>query len=106
VAAEVGERLTGDQDPLGPSDACPRIGRCQACGTARGRAAATYQTPVGVFCATVCDWCVAAGNPPPVRSWAGAVERVLAHCQHFDLDIEEMGALLCGECGGGGDGWG
>jgi hypothetical protein len=55
---------------------------------------ATYQTPVGVFCATVCNRCVDAGNPPPVRSWGQACERVGAHCQHLGIDMEQMAALL------------
>ena len=46
--------MTGP-DPLGPSRRCPRAGRCEACGTTRQLEVATYQTPVGVFCATVCD---------------------------------------------------
>jgi hypothetical protein len=78
-----GEHLIASPDPLGLSRRCPRAGRCE-----------------------VCDGCLAAGNPPLVRSWAGAVERVLAHGQHLDLDVGEMRALLYGECGGGGDDWG
>jgi hypothetical protein len=81
-------------DPLGPSRRCPRAGRCQACGTTRHLEVATYQTPVGVFCATVCDRCVDAGTAPPVRSWPGAVERVGAHCQHLGIDVDQMAALL------------
>jgi hypothetical protein len=93
-------------DPLGPSRRCPRAGRCQACGATRQLEVATYQTPVGVFCATVCDPCVAAGNPPPVRSWPAAVERVGAHCQHLGIDVDHMAALLDREREGGGDGRG
>ena len=63
--------MTGP-DPLGPSRRCPRAGRCEACGTTRQLEVATYQTPVGVFCATICDPCVAAGKAPPVRSWVEA----------------------------------
>jgi hypothetical protein len=84
-------------DPLGPNRRCPRAARCQACGTVRQLAVATYQTPVGVFCATVCHACVAAGNPPPVRSWGQACERVGAHCQHLGIDLDQMGALLQAE---------
>jgi hypothetical protein len=81
-------------DPLGPSRRCPRAGRCEACGATRQLDVATYQTPVGVLCATVCGPCVDAGNPPPVRSWSGAVERVGAHCQHLGMDVDQMAALL------------
>jgi hypothetical protein len=81
-------------DPLGPSAACPRAGRCEACGTPRTLEVATYQTPVGVFCATVCCRCLRAHNPPPVRSWGQACERVGAHCQHLGIDLDQMADLL------------
>jgi hypothetical protein len=97
--------MTGP-DPLGPSRRCPRAGRCEACGAIRALEVATYQTPVGVFCATVCDRCVDAGNPPPVRSWPGAVERVGAHCEHLGVDVDQMASLLDHERRGGGDGRG
>jgi hypothetical protein len=84
----------GWPDPLGPSRRCPRAGRCEACGATRALEVATYQTPVGVFCATVCHRCVDAGNPPPVRSWGQACERVGAHCQHLGIDLDQMAALL------------
>ena len=84
----------GWADPLGPSRRCPRAGRCEAWDATRALEVATYQTPVGVFCATVCKRCVDAGNPPPVRSWGQACERVGAHCQHLGLDLDQMAALL------------
>jgi hypothetical protein len=93
-------------DRLGPSRRCPRTGRCEACGTTRRLEVATYQTQVGVFCATICDPCVDAGNAPPVRSWVEAFERVAAHCEHLGIDLDRMGALLHREQQGGGDGQG
>jgi hypothetical protein len=96
----------GWPDPLGPSRRCPRAGRCEACAATRHLEVATYQTPVGVFCATICAPCVAAGNPPEVRSWGQACERVGDHCQHLGLDLDQMGALLQREPEGGGDGRG
>jgi hypothetical protein len=65
---------------------------------------ATYQTQVGVFCATVCDPCIDAGKAPPVRSWIEAFERVGAHCEHLGIDLDQMGALLHRERQGDGDG--
>ena len=96
----------GGPDPLGPSRRCPQAGRCEACSTTRDLDVATYQTQVGVFCATVCDPCVAASNPPPVRSWLQAVERVGAHCQYLGIDLDQMADLLHREQHGGGDGQG
>ncbi len=93
-------------DPLGPSPRCPRAGRCEACGGSRDLEVATYQTPVGVFCATVCDPCIDAGKAPPVRSWVEAFERVAAHCEHLGIDLDQMAALLYGEPRGGSDGQG
>jgi hypothetical protein len=84
-------------DPLGPSRRCPRAARCQACGAARQLDVATYQTPVGVLCATVCRSCVAAGAAPPIRSWSQACERVSAHCQHLGINLDQMAALLQAE---------
>jgi hypothetical protein len=95
--------MTGP-DRLGPSRRCPRAGRCEACGATRQLEVVTYQTQVGVFCATVCDPCVDAGKAPPVRSWLQAFERVGAHCEHLGIDLDQMAALLHRE--GGGDGWG
>jgi hypothetical protein len=95
--------MTGPEQ-LGPSRRCPQAGRCEACGTTRDLDLATYQTQVGVFCATVCDPCIDAGKAPPVRSWIEAFERVGAHCEHLGIDLDQMAALLRDE--GGGDGWG
>jgi hypothetical protein len=81
-------------DPLGPSRRCPRAGRCEACGATSHLEVATYQTAVGVFCATVCGRCVDAGTAPPVRSWGQAAERVGAHCLHLGIGLDQMAALL------------
>jgi hypothetical protein len=86
-------------DPLGPTTRCPRDDRCEVCGGARDPQVATYQTPVGVFCATVCRPCVAVGPAPPVRSWSQAIWRVGAHCQHLGIDVDQMAALLHAERG-------
>jgi hypothetical protein len=55
---------------------------------------ATYQTQVGVLCATVCDPCIDAGKAPPVRSWLEAFDRVAAHCEHLGLHLDQMANLL------------
>jgi hypothetical protein len=86
--------MTATPDPLGPTLGCWLGSRCEACGGGQRLELATYQTPVGVVCATVCCACVAAGNPPPVRSWGHAARRVAAHCKHLGIDLDQMGALL------------
>jgi hypothetical protein len=89
--------VTAPGDRLGPVARCPLAARCEACGNDQDLDVATYQTPVGVFCATVCWPCVDAGNPPPIRSWGQACERVGEHCQHLGIDLDQMAALLRGE---------
>jgi hypothetical protein len=89
--------VTAPGDRLGPVARCPLAARCQACGADHELEVATYQTPVGVFCATVCGACLAAGNPPPIRSWGQACERVGEHCGHLGIDLDRMGALLQAE---------
>ena len=84
----------GWPDPLGPSRRCPPARRCEACGATRALEVATYETPVGVFCATVCGQCLSLGMAPPVRSWGQACERVGAHCQHLGIDLDQMADLL------------
>ena len=88
-------------DPLAPSPDCPLAGRCQACGGVGGRdlEVATYQTPVGVFCATVCGRCVDAGKAPPVRAWGQACELVCQHCGHLGIDLDQMADILQAERG-------
>lgn len=89
--------MTAPADPLGPTVRCPRGGRCEVCASARDLEVATYQTPVGVFCATVCGPCIDTDKAPPVTGWALAVERVGAHCEHLGIDVDEMAALLHAE---------
>jgi hypothetical protein len=91
--------VTAALDPLGPSARCPLGSRCEACGGDRRLEVATYQTPVGVFCATVCGRCVAAGSPPPIRSWGQACQRVGEHCQHLGLGPDQMADILQAERG-------
>jgi hypothetical protein len=86
-------------DRLGPAAACPLGARCEACGSGRDLDVATYDTPVGVFCATACGPCIDAAKAPPVRGWATAVERVGAHCGHLGVDVDQMAAILHAERG-------
>jgi hypothetical protein len=89
--------MTATPDPLSPTVGCSLGGRCEACGGGQRLKLTTYQTPVGVLCATVCGRCVAAGNPPPVCSWGQACQRVGEHCQHLGIDLDQMAALLQAE---------
>jgi hypothetical protein len=83
--------MTALGDWLGPVDRCPLGERCEACGSARELDVATYDTQVGVFCATACDRCLDQGKAPPVRGWAQACERVAAYCEHLGVDLDQIG---------------
>jgi hypothetical protein len=87
-------------DPLGPTARCPLAGRCEACAGTRELEVATYATPVGVLCATVCGACVDQGKAPAVRGWATACERVGGRCEHLGVDLDRMAALRHAEAGG------
>jgi hypothetical protein len=89
--------VTAPGDQLGPVARCPLPARCEACGGDRDLDLTTYQMRVGVFCATICGPCLAAGNPPPIRSWGQACERVGEHCGHLGIDLDQMAALLRAE---------
>jgi hypothetical protein len=80
-------------DWLGPVGRCPLGYRCEACGSTRELDVATYDTPVGVFCAAVCGPCVDEGKAPAVRGWAIACERVAAHCEHLGVDLDQMATI-------------
>jgi hypothetical protein len=84
-------------DRLGPVPQCRQGDRCEVCGSDRDLDVATYSTPVGVFCATVCDPCIDQATAPPVRGWAQACERVAAHCGHLGIDLDQMAAILHAE---------
>lgn len=72
--------------------ACPLAARCEACGAAADLDAATVGTPVGVYCATLCGPCFDKGRGPRRLGWGATTERVLAHCGHLGIDVEQMTA--------------
>jgi hypothetical protein len=88
---------------LGPVDRCPLGDCCEVCGSGHELDVATYDTPVGVFCATVCAPYTTPAKAPPVRGWAQAVERVAAHCGHLGIDVDQMAAIRHAERDPGGD---
>jgi hypothetical protein len=47
---------------------------------------------VGVMCLTMCDACQVFG--PPSMSLAQAVRRVMDHCEHLGVTVDEMAAAL------------
>lgn len=89
--------MTAPGDQLGPTMRCPLGDRCEVCGSGQDLDVAIYSTPVGVFCATVCERCTTPAKAPPVRGWAQACERVGGHCEHLGIDLDQMAAILHAE---------
>lgn len=73
---------------------CPLGHRCESCGTEHGGLKVrTAGTPLGVFCVTLCPRCAASDTPPPVAVGT-AVRLVMQHCEHLDIDVDQMAAAL------------
>jgi hypothetical protein len=75
---------------------CPRATECASCGGDEQLDRATGQTPVGVFCLTLCIDC-AETERLPVLGWRTAVERAGEHAAHLGIDVDEMGRLMAAE---------
>lgn len=62
---------------------CPRRAACEACGAVDVLAVVTFDLPIGVLCATLCDVCARDEALPPWLRFGGAgrVSRHAGHCQ-------------------------
>lgn len=67
---------------------CPVAPACESCGTPDHLAVVEADTPVGVLCLTLCDGCQDAHRTPRL-SWPQAVHRVLDHCEHTGLPLDD-----------------
>ncbi|SRR6266540_3181815 len=90
---------------------CPILGHCEHCGrVVADLAVATLGTPLGVYCATLCDQCAepelqtTKGRTPggligtrPPMSWGEAASRVGEHCEHLGIDLDQMADALKAE---------
>lgn len=73
---------------------CPVGDVCHACGDKSNLSVATFDTPVGVICMTVCDPCWRTGGVSRVHIHPiTATHMVLAHCEHLDIDLDQAAAL-------------
>lgn len=72
---------------------CPLAPHCEACGDAGDLTIVTARTEVGVPCLTLCQRCREQGRAP---AWPlpEAVRRVLHHCTHLRITVDEMAELL------------
>lgn len=80
--------------PLGPSANCPLGEQCEVCEATTLLAVDTVDSPVGVFCVTLCDDCAEAGKLPKIRSWSIAIERSADHCVHVGLTVDQAAAII------------
>ncbi|GAA2679499.1 MULTISPECIES: hypothetical protein [Actinosynnema] len=73
-------------------DLCPDAECCECCGRTSMLRATTFGTSLGVFCASVCATCLVAGRSP---RWGvtRVVERVLDHCTHLGITVDQMAVL-------------
>ena len=82
-----------DQQPmpidLDDTTRCPAEPCCETCGAVDDLDVGTADTPVGVLCLTLCGSCAEAGDLPRFPSWSAAVRRVLVHCEHLDVDLDQ-----------------
>lgn len=69
---------------------------CECCGTHGGLVVCTAESPMGVLCAGLCPTCVERGRLP-WQSLSQAVGRVLGHCEHLGIDLEQAAALRAAE---------
>lgn len=77
---------------------CPLQNHCAICGASTSlELAATFDTPLGVMCATLCDRCVEKKRPMPRLPLMNVVRRVAAHCEHLGITVEEMAQAMKSE---------
>lgn len=81
------------------TDRCPLFDHCATCGSTDDLAVATVETNVGVFCTTLCGCCADAGQTPRPPGWAAAMDWVAAHCEHLNINVDQMAALLADDRG-------
>lgn len=76
---------------------CPIGVRCEVDGRERSDLiVATYRTPLGVLCLTICPDHVAPEVSPPVS--VGTANRlVIQHCLHLGCTVDDMSEALEGE---------
>jgi hypothetical protein len=66
---------------------CPVGAECQVCSSKVDLGVSTLSVPVGILCMTVCERCRRSHRPPWIRTWAGAVDQVIAHFGHLGLAV-------------------
>jgi hypothetical protein len=70
---------------------CPRREQCSACGSGGDLGTETVEASDGIFCVTLCDSC---SDYADLIDWSDIRDRVVEHCGHVGVSIEEMAVLL------------
>jgi hypothetical protein len=97
MAAEMAEAPLRIVD-LDDTSHCP-VGRwCAVCLHVTDLQPATFLTPCGVLCASLCPDCATDGRSPRLLL-ASVVRAVLDHCGHVGCTVEEMADTLTEESG-------
>lgn len=81
---------------LDDTSRCPVAYECESCNGTEGAllAVAAVETPVGVFCVTLCEACEDARRLPKMEAWSIAIERVGEHCGHVGVDVDQAAEML------------
>lgn len=95
-ACAAADELHALLDRLDDTTRCPVGVRCEVDGSERpDLIVATFATPMGPMCLTVCPDHAMPEMPPPV-TWSTAARLVAQHAAHIGLTIDEMNELLDG----------
>lgn len=68
---------------------CPAADSCESCGSGEDLDVATVDTPVGVYCLTLCGECAEDGRLPKSAGWSHAINLVWAHCSHLGISPDQ-----------------
>lgn len=83
---------------------CPLDGCCEACGGADpDLRVCTASVPLGVVCVTLCGKCAEAARVPAPSAWSRAARRVVRHCDHLGIRLDQMADALGADRRGRGD---
>lgn len=86
---------------LDDTSRCPQGKRCECCGCEEDLAIATAESQIGVHCVTVCEACE--DRPLPRLNVNQTADRVLRHCEHTGLTLDDMATLMKAQDHGIGD---
>lgn len=73
---------------------CPMAEGCECCGTPAGLSVVILDTPIGIYCVTLCSPCTAADRPGPAFGWTDTALRVCEHSHHLGIDLDQMAGVL------------